>query len=171
MMLLLFRFYKEKILNLNKILLFSSIIIIFLNKDNIFDDVYLKLKNIIFLDLLFEKYFGYFLTSILNNQDNKNDIFLFFNYVFKVINANELEKNFIFQILSSNKIIEKLISNILNNINIDLFHKYNDIMINCFAKIYNNNTEQFKFFEILINQNKKSFINLMNHKTRKELIK
>ena len=170
MMLLLFRFYKEKILNLNKILLFSSIIIIFLNKDNIFDDVYLKLKNMIFLDLLFEKYFGYFLTSILNNQDNKNDIFLFFNYIFKVINGNELEKNFIFQILSSNKIIEKLISNILNNINIDLFHKYNDVMINCFAKIYNNNTAQFKFFELLINQNKKSFINLMNYKTRKDYI-
>ena len=124
----------------------------------------------IFLDLLFEKYFGYFLTSILNNQDNKNDIFLFFNYIFKVINGNELEKNFIFQILSSNKIIEKLISNILNNINIDLFHKYNDLMINCFAKIYNNNNAKFKFFELLINQNKKSFINLMNHKTRKDYI-
>jgi len=90
--------------------------------------------------------------------------------MFKVLNSNELEKCFNFKIMSKNKIIEKLILSIFNNINLDLYNKYNDEMINCVAKIFNNNTDQSTFFEMLINQNKKSFSNLVNYNTRKDYI-
>ena len=167
--------YKEKIYDLNKILLFFDIIIIFISKNKVNDDKYIKFKNIILFDLLIEKYFGHFLSLLLNNkEDNNIDINTLFNYIIKALNSKELKTSFNRLILAKNKIIEKLISIILNNIdynkNIDIYNKYKDNLINCFANIYKNNTDQFNFFEVLINQNKISFINLMNYKVRQSLI-
>ena len=165
--------YKEKIYELNEILLFFDIIIIFINKNNFNDDKYIKIKNIIFLNLLVEKYMGYFLTIILN-EDNNDNIELFLNYMIKALYSNELNTSFNFQILTENKIIEKSISILLNNMNykenIDIYNKYKNEMIDCFANIYKNNNDRLKFFELLINQNKNSFINLVNYNTRKDYI-
>ena len=167
------KLYEEGIYELNKILLFFDIIIIFINKNNINSDKYKKIQKIIFLNLLVEKYFGNFLPLILKGN-NKDDVILLLNYIIKVFNNDELNKSFNSQILTSNKIIEKLISILLNNFdydkNIDTFNKYKDEMIKCFANIYKNNTGKYNLFETLINQNKKSFINLMNYKLSKEHI-
>ena len=167
------KLYKEKIYQLNDVLLFFDIIIIFINKNSINDDKYIKIKNKILLNLLVKKYLGYFLPIILS-EDNDDDINLFFNYMLKVLNSDEINSSFNFKILTEDKIIEKIISFLSNNINynksINIYNKYKNEMIDCFAKIYKNNTDQFQFFEILINQNKKSFINLVNYQTRKDFI-
>ena len=83
----LLKLYEQKIYNLNKILLFFDILIIFISKNVIVNDKCLKIKNIIFLGLLAEKYFGYFLNLLMDNQeDNKADIVIFFKYIFKILN-------------------------------------------------------------------------------------
>ena len=168
------KLYEEKIYDINKILIFFNILIIFINKNKIIEDKFLKIKNIIFLRLLFEKYFGYFYIILMNNKDNKDDIISFFNFMIKVLNSNELNIWFNYQILTKNKIIENFLATLLNNIdfnrNIDIYNKYKEELINSFTCIYKINTDQFNFFELLINQNKKSFINLANYKTRKDYI-
>ena len=174
-LLILLNLYKEKKIELSNILFFFNAIFIFIIKNNNNDDKYLKLKNIFFLELLTEKYFGYFFTLLLNEQEaNKNDIILMISYLLKILNNSELKQNFNYEILVENGLIEKLISILLNifkeNKNIDIYNKFKDEILNCFSNIYENNTHKFNFFESLINQNKQSFINLFNYKARKGLI-
>jgi len=59
-LLILLKLYQEKKIDLNQIILFFNVIIIFINKNNNNNDNYLKVRNIIFLNLLIEKYFQYF---------------------------------------------------------------------------------------------------------------
>ena len=174
--LILLKIYKEKKIELNIIILFFSSINIFINKkNNNNDDKYIKVKNIIFLSLLIEKYFGYFLTLLSNEQkNNKINIILLFSYLLKFLNNDELKQNFNYEIMNNRGLLKKLISLILNsfieNKNVDIYKRYKYEMLNCFANIFKNNTYKFNFFELLINQNKQSFINLDNYKTRKGLI-
>ena len=175
-LLILLKNYKEKKVELNKIILFfSSIFIFIINNNKNIEDKYLKIKNIFFLRLLIEKYFGYFLTLLSNEREvNKNDIILMFCYILKVLNNTELKENFNYEILIKTGLINNFISIILNffkeNKNIDIYRRYKDELINCFFNIFKNNTYGFNFFELLINQNKQSFINLANYKERKALI-
>ena len=50
-LLFIFKFYEEKICDINKMLLFFNILIIFIKKNNIIEDEFLKTKNMIFLNL------------------------------------------------------------------------------------------------------------------------
>ena len=173
--LILLKIYSEKKIELNKILLFFDAIIIFINQRNNNDDKFLRLKNMFFLRILIEKYFGYFLTLLLKEQEtNNNDTLLMLCYMLKVLNSNELKQNFNHEIMVKNGLIKKLILIILDifqeNKNIDIYKKYRDEMISCFSNIFNSNTHEFNFFELLIHQNKQSFINLVNYKNRKPLI-
>ena len=173
--LIIIRLYKEKIYNLNEILLFFDVLLIYINRKNYIDDKYISVKKLTFFNLLVDKFFGYLLFFLLNNIDvNKDDLVKFINYVIKILNGKKFKDNFNFQILSKKKIIDGFISNLLNNMdynnNINIYNEYKDKIVNCFANVYKNNIHQYNFFEILINQNKKSFINLVNYQTRKEHI-
>ena len=53
-LIMIFKYYKEKIYSLNQILILVDSITIFVNKNNINEDKYINLKNIILFDLLFE---------------------------------------------------------------------------------------------------------------------
>ena len=174
-LLILLKIYREKKIEINKIILFFEILNLFINVKNNNNDKYLKVKSIIFLKLLIQKYFGYFLTLLLKEQEtNKNDIILMFDYMLKVLNSDKLKQNFNNEILVHNGLITESISTILNifeeNKNVDIYIKYKDEMINCFANIFKSNTHEFNFFELLININKQSFINLFNYENRKKLI-
>ena len=172
---ILLKIYKEKKIELNKIILFFDAIIIFLNINNNKTDKYLKVKNIFFLELLIEKYFGNFLAFLSYEQEtNKDEIILIIFFILKVLNNDKLKQNFNYEIMVKNGLIGKLISNILNifkeNKNIDIYSRYKNEMVICFVNIFKSITHDFNFFELLINQNKESFINLFNYKNRKSLI-
>ena len=174
-MFLMAKFYIEKIYDLNKIFLLINIIIFFITKNRIMNDKYIKIKNIILFELLIEKYFIYFTKLILNNkEDNKGDIILLFNYILKVFNSQELKMNYNYEIITKNGIIINFIEVLLNNIdyirNIDIYNKYKEDLINCLTNVYKNNTGELYFFEKIINQNKTSFINLVNFQTKKDNI-
>ena len=171
---IIIKLYEKKIYSLQYFLILIDSLVIFINKNKIFDDKYIKLKNIILFELLFECY-GNIIKIILNNSSaNKEEISMLFNYILKCLQSNELNSNYNFLILSNSKAVHELITILLNNINykenIDIYNKYKNEMINWFANIYKNNTFTSNFFELLINQNKNSFINLVNYKTRKENI-
>ena len=172
---LLLKFYKQNIYDVSQILLFFDIFIIFIRKMKSNEDRYVRLKNIILFQLLFEKYFGYFIDLLSNNPEIKSDdINLFFNYIINFLKRKELNETFSFQILTKNNIISNFVSKLLNfidcNNNINIYNKYKDEFINCFVDIYKNNTTKSGFFEALINQNKISFNNLVNYKTRKDYV-
>ena len=172
---IMLKLYKEKIYSISHIFLFLDSIIIFINKNRIIYDKYINLKNMILFEILFGKYLSNTAFILLNNQsENKEDIDLFFDYLIKILKKDELKTHFNFLILSKTKVVHKLMEVILYNFdynkNIDIYNKYKKDMISCMANIYKNNSEQKNFFQILINQNKKSFINLANYQTKKELI-
>jgi len=174
-LLLILKLYKEKIYSLKQIFLFLDLIIVFIHKNSIIDDKYINLKNIILFKLLFEKYLGNLSIIIFHNQsENKDDINLFLDYLIKYLRSSELKSYFNYSILSNKKYTYNLIYTLLNNIdynnNIDIYNKHKDDLLDCIANIYKNNTNQFNFFEILINQNKQNFINIANYKTRKDYI-
>ena len=165
------KLYIKNIFNINQILIFFNIMIIFIKKTSIYDDKYIKVKNIIFLQLLIEDYFGTFLKLLLNNSRTHNDdIILFFNYIIKVLSIKEMYSYF--EIFARNNIIQKFISVLLDNINynkhIDIYNIFKGKIIDILANINKNNTKKSNLFEILINHNKKSFINLVNFKIRKD---
>ena len=169
-----FKHYKEKIYSLNQILILVDSITVFVNKYSINEDKYINLKNIILFDLLFE-ILGNIAKIILNNKPvNKDVLSLFFKYLIKYIQSDNLQTYFNCLILSRCEGIHKLMSIILNNIDynecIDIYNKHKNAIINFFANIYKNNATFSNFFEKLINQNKTSFSNLMNYKTKKDSI-
>jgi hypothetical protein len=151
--LFILKLYSKDIYNINQIFLFFNILIIFINKVGFNNDKYIKLKNIIFLKLLIDNYFAYFLEFIFFYQDNKkDDIILLIDYIVNIFNNLEIGCYcYNFQIIIKYKLIEKIIPILLNNIdynkNIDIYNKITDTMINCFANIYKNNTKQSYFFQ------------------------
>ena len=79
---LILKLYLEDIYNLKNLLLFLDILEIFINGNNIINDKFTKVKNIIFFELLFNLY-GKILYIFLKINNNKEDILLFFNYLAK----------------------------------------------------------------------------------------
>ena len=172
---LILKLYKENIYNLKNILIFFDVILIFINKVSIISDKYMKLKNMIFLDLLLDKFYPKLLEMILDNENmNKNELSLFIDYLIKILKNKTFESHFNYLILAKNNIPTKIINIFINYINYsgirELFIKYKDSLLDCFADIYKNKLNQSNFFEILINQNKESFINLMNFQAKKQNI-
>ena len=172
---LLFILYQENIYSINKILLFFEAIIIFINKQSIISDRYLKLKNAILFDLLIDKFYLQFLKLTLNRQDkNKNDISSILNYLIKSLKSKQMKSYFNYSILINCNILEKIISVLFNNSNFlngqEIYKKYKNNLIECFSDIYKNNTNNSNLFETLIKQNKNNFVNLMNFETKKEFI-
>ena len=173
-LIMIFKYYKEKIYSFNQILILVDSITIFVNKNNINEDKYINLKNIILFDLLFEL-LGNIAKIILSIKPvNKEVISLFFEYLIKFIESEDLKKYFNYLILSKCEGIHKLMTIILNNIdykeNIDIYNKNKNKIINFFANVYKNNASLSAFFEKLINQNKISFSNLMNYQTKRNSI-
>ena len=172
---LILKLYKENIFQLKKIIIFFDSIIIFIIKEGIISDKYLKLKNIILFDLLFEKFYLQFLRIILiKNADNKDDISLLLNYLLKTLQDKQIKTEFNLSIITSRNILQKIINVLLNNINyskdIEIYTKNKEQLIDCFADIYINNSNNNNYFESLINQNKESFLNLINYQLNKEYI-
>ena len=172
---LLFKLYQEKIYNINKILLFFDAIIILINKQSIISDRYLKLKNKILFDLLFDKFYLQFLKLILSRNDaNIDEIKSILNYLIKALQNKKMKSYFNYSLLINIYIFEKIIKVLCSNIiflnNPELYKEYKNKIIDCFSDIYKNNTNNSNFLEILIKQNKNAFVNLMNFETKKEFI-
>ena len=169
------KLYKCKIVNLKKILIFFDVIIIFINKVSIICDKYMKLKNIIFLDLLFDKLYILLLKTILNDENiNTENLSLFIKYLIDSLKNKKFGTHFNYSILVKNNIPIKIINIFFDYINYpevkEIFIKYKDSMIDCLSNVYKNKLNQSNFFAILINQNKNSFINLMNYETKTQSI-
>ncbi len=168
------KYYKENIYDFEKILLFMNIFVIFINKSSIIDDKYLKLKNLIFFEILFEKFLMYFYMIINSKQNNKSDLSLYYNYILKLFQTKEFNSTINLSIITKNKIIKNFISIILSNFdyinNIEIYEQNKEALINCLANINKFNINESNFFDALINNNKESFINLMNYKTKKNEI-
>ena len=172
----IFKLYKEKLLDIKKIILYFNTVIYFINNKKTNSDKNIKIKIIILTELLIEKYFSSFLT-LLFDINNKDDIILFFQYMLyalDLLNSHDFKNCFNIQIITRTKIIENFMRILLDsfnyNLNIEIYNNYKEKLINCFANIYKNNMDYFNFFESLIIQNKKSFYNLVNFTIRKELI-
>ena len=173
-LIMIFKLYKSKIYSLKHMLILVDSISLFVKQNSISEDKYINLKNIILFDLLFE-FLGNVAKIILNNKPvAKNDLSLFFDYFIKYIQSEDLQTYFNFLILSKCEALHKLISIILNNLdyneNIDIYNKHKNEIVNFFADIYRNNASRGNLFELLINQNKNSFVNLMNYQKRKDSI-
>ena len=172
---LISKLYLENIYNLKNLLLFLDILEFFIDGNNIINDKFTKVKNIIFFELLFNLY-GKILYIFLKINNNKEDILLFINYLTKNLDNYKIKSGFNSSILANNKIIQNLILVLLNNINfskilhIDIYNLCNISIIDSFTNIYQNNISNSNFFEILINQNKESFTNLSNFLKNKENI-
>ena len=172
---LLAKLYFENIYTLKKLIFFLDILNFFINKnDTIINDKYAKLKAIIFFELLFNLY-RKILYILLKINKNKEDILDFLNYLTK--NLDDLIKSvFNSSILANNKILQKLMLTLLNNLNFsrllheDIYNICNISIIDSFTSIYGKSINKSDFFEILINQNKESFINLSNFLKNKEKI-
>ena len=174
-LLLVLKLYKENIYSLNQILIFVDAIVVSINKNSNAKDKYINLKNSILFELLFAKYLENIANIILREkQKNTQEINIFFNYIINILKREELKIRNNLLILSHKKYVLNLISFLLNNIdytkNIEIYNKYKDEMIKCLVNIYKYNTSSFNFFDTLINQNKESFINLVNYKVGKNLI-
>ena len=167
------KLYKEKLVHIKKIILYFNILLYFLNNNKKNGDKNTKIKIIIITELLIEKYFGCFL-SLLFDINKEDEIILFLEYVIEILNSNEFKSGFNYQIIAKTKIIENFMRIILDSFNYDvnnnIYNKYKERLISIFANIYRNNIDKFHFFESLIKQNKKSFINLVNYTTKKEFI-
>ena len=174
-LLLILKLYKENIYSLNQVLIFVDAIVVFINKNSINKDKYIYLKNLILFDLLFVIYLRNIANIILKEkQENMKDIDLFFNYLTKYLKREELKYYYNLSIVSHKKYALNLIAFLLNNFdynkNIEIYNKYKNDMIKCLVNLYKNNTSSFNFFDTLINQNKQSFINLVNFESSKDLI-
>ena len=173
-LLFILKLYKENIYDFDKILLFVIVLVIFINKYSIMNDKYIKLKNIIFFQLLYEKFLIHFYITLNSKQNNKSDLTSYFKYIIKLFENKELNSNINISIISKNNIIKNFVSLILTNFdylnNIEIYEQNKEALINCLANIYKNNTNKSNFFDTLINNNKESFINLINFETKKNKI-
>ena len=77
--------YKEKIYNFKNIRIFTDAIIIFIKRRNSQIDKYIKIKDIILLDLLFGKYFECFVPLILSKNDDKKEDIIFFLIILLIL--------------------------------------------------------------------------------------
>ena len=165
----------ENICDLKKLLLLLDILVYFIKKKNEINDKYLKVKNMILQKLLFD-FFGKISSFILKGNRTKSDILYFFNYLTKYLNNDEIKSLFTKSILTNNNILPKFIKTVLNNFNFsrmmheDIYKLCKTGIMDSFETIFQQNSSKSNFFEILINQNKKSFVNLHNFKNKKDLI-
>ena len=139
------------------------------------NDKYIKLKNIIFFELLYEKFLVHFYMTINSKQNNnKSDLTSYFKYIIKLFQTKEFNSNINISIMSKKNIIKNFISIILDNFdyiyNLEIYEQNEEALINCLANIYKNNINESNFFDTLINNNKESFINLINFKKKKNEI-
>jgi hypothetical protein len=129
----------------------------------------------IFQKLLFD-FFGKISSIILKGDRSKSDILYFFNYLTKYLNNDEVKSLFTKSVLINKNILPKFISTVLNNFNFsimmheDIYKLCKTGIMDSFETIFQQNANKSNFFEILINQNKKSFVNLHNFKNKKDLI-
>jgi len=169
------KLYIENICDFKKLLLLLDILIFFIKKKNEINDKYFKIKNMILQKLLFD-FFGKISSIILKENRSKSDILYFFNYLTKYLNNEEVKSLFTKLILINKNILPKFISTVLNNFNYlkmiheDIYKLCKTGIMDSFETIFNQNANKSNFFEILINQNKKSFVNLHNFKNKKDLI-
>ena len=169
------KLYIKNIYNFKKLLLFLDVLAFFINKSDNINNKFQKIKNIILFELLFD-FYGKISNILLKGNINKEDILYFFYYLEKYLNRNEVKSIFNKSILTNNKIIKKFIHTMLNNFDYskmmheDIYKISKTSIIESFSNIYERNTNQSKFFEILINQNKKSFTNLYNFINEKDNI-
>ena len=170
---LITKLYNENIYNLKQLLLFLDGLLYFINKNEFINDKYLKIKNKILFELLFD-FYGKVSIIILKGNRNEKDILYFFNYLKTNFRNKIFKTNFNTSILTNYQIIQKFMSLLLNNFNFtislheDIYKSCKTEIIDSFAAVYDNNLS--KFFSMLINQNKKSFVNLYNFKKNKECI-
>ena len=171
---IILKLYYENIYSLKQLLLFSDTIFYFIKNNIDFNDKFIKLKNMFFLELFFV-FISKILIIILKNNKTKEDVLYFFNYLMKFLESNELKSNFNRSILINNQIIQQFISLLLSNYDFnnsfyeDIFKLFQPRLIQNLAKLYEQNFNHI-FFEILINQNKNSFANLFNYMLNKEKI-
>ena len=172
---LILELYYKNIFNLNQVFLFLDTILYFINNNVDFNDKYIKLKNMIFFELFFD-FISKILIIILKTNKNKEDISYFFNYFLKFLESNELKSNFNRSILNyNNRIIHNFMTLLLSNFDFnnpsheEIFISNQSKLIQNLIQIYEENTDSH-FFEILINQNKTSFVNLFNYTKNKENI-
>ena len=172
---IIIKLYIENICDFKKLLLLLDILIFFIKKKNEINDKYFKIKNMLFQKLLFD-FFGKISSIILKENRSKSDILYFFNYLTKYLNNDEVKSLFTKSILINKSILPKFISTVFNNFNFsrmmheDIYKLCKTGIMDSFETIFQQNTNKSNFFEILINQNKKSFINLHNFKNKKDLI-
>ena len=170
---LIIKVYIEKIYDLKHIILFADILCFFIDKKDNINDKYFRLKKMIFLELLFN-FFEKIITILLKDNGIKEDILYFFNYLTKYFGNYNLKSISYNSILANNKIIENFLLTMLNNINYsspmhkDIYKICHVGIIESLANIYQKNINISNFFNILINQNKESFINLSNIVKNKE---
>ena len=170
------KLYYENECHIKYILLFFDALSFFIKKeDDIINDKYIKIKNKILYELLFD-FYGKISLILFKGIENKKDLLVFVNYLKEYLGNNILNSNFDIAILTTYNIFQKFMIIFLNNFNYsNLFHKdtyqlYKTEMIDIFANIYGRIINNSKFLEILINQNKDSFVNLYNFTKNKELI-
>ena len=169
------KLFFENVYNLQQLLLFLDCFVFFIERKSSINDKYLKIKNKILFELLFD-FYGKISTILLKGNQSKENILYFFNYLKKNLGNNNLLSYLNTSTLTYNKIIHKFMSLILNNFNFselsheEIYKQCKNWLIGNFANIFGKNINQSYFLEILINQNKKSFVNLYNFTENKENI-
>ena len=138
---IILKLYYENIYSLKQLLLFSDTIFYYIKNNIDFNDKFIKLKNMFFLELFFV-FISKILIIILKNNKTKEDVLYFFNYLMQFLESNELKSNFNRSILINNQIIQQFISLLLSNYDFnnsfyeDIFKSFQPRLIQNLANIY-----------------------------------
>ena len=175
LLILLLKLYTEGKYSLKQILLFLDVLTFYIDKNDIINENYIKIKNIILFELLFN-FYGNLSNVLLQRYRYKEDLFHFFNHLTKFLDNDKLKHIINTSILTNNKIIQNFMLILINNIDFskkdheDIYNLFKTNIIDNLAQIYDNNINKSNLFEILINQNKESFVNISNYTKNKDNI-
>ena len=158
--------YKNNKLNIKEIISILNIYIIWLDdknhneiKNKISYDKYLRIKNYYLFKMYFNLLRNIFLFELKNNKEKEiKEIFHYLNKINSFIDINNKINNN--TTIINNKTFQDFLIEILTNINLTIYEKYKNNILDFAHNIYKNTFCSPKIIENIINNVKKCFLNL-----------
>ena len=158
--------YKNNKLNIKEIISLLNTYIIWLDeknsteiKDKISYDKYFKLKNYYLFKMCFNLLKNIFLLELKNHKEKElKELFHYLNKINSFIDINNRFNNYV--IIINNESFQDFLKTILRNMNLNIYEKYKNNLLNFYQNFLKNNFNRPKITENIINNIKNSFLNL-----------
>ena len=155
--------FKKKRIGINQILSLLNIYIIWIeenyNKKEFSFDKYTKIKNYFLLKLYFNFLKNIFLIE-LNFNKEENEIMQFFSHLNKFCCFDNIKSYNNNIVIANNPSFQNFSLSILKNIDFSIYLKYKKNLLNFFKKLIKSNVNKSKIIDKIVNNLKKSFLNL-----------